>query len=468
MTDTRTEKDSMGDMQIPADALYGASTQRAVINFPISGKPVNPAVICAYGLIKAGAAAANCELGKLHNVQADAIIEVATAISEGQLAEHFPVDVYQTGSGTSTNMNVNEVIANRCSQIAGKIIGSRDPVHPNDHVNMGQSSNDTFPSAIHIATVLKLRDELIPELGKLADAFDDKASDWDEVIKIGRTHTMDATPVTLGQEFRGYGTQLSRATAMLKKSVDPLRDLALGGTAVGTGINTDHRFAKRVIGHINIFTGESFREAPDHFAAQGAKDELVALSGALKTIATALFKISNDLRWLSSGPRCAIGEIKLPATQPGSSIMPGKVNPVIAEAMMMVAARVIGNDATITWAGANGNFELNVMMPVLADAVLESIDLLTNASKALREKCVEGIEANEERCKELVELSLSMVTSLAPIIGYDKAAKIAKQSVETGKTVRVLCQEQHEQLGLSSEELKKALDPMRMTRPDED
>jgi len=466
MTDTRTESDSMGEMQVPADALYGASTQRAVLNFPISGTPVNAAIIRAYGFIKAGAAAANRELGKLTDTQADAIIEVATAISEGQLAEHFPVDVYQTGSGTSTNMNVNEVIANRCSQLAGNPIGSRDPVHPNDHVNMGQSSNDTFPSAIHIATVLKLRDELIPELSKLASAFEEKASAWNEVIKIGRTHLMDATPITLGQEFRGYAMQLSRAKRVLTASVEPLRDLALGGTAVGTGINTHHKFAKRAIGHINASTGESFREAPDHFAAQAAKDELVALSGALKTVATALFKISNDLRWLSSGPRCAIGEIKLPATQPGSSIMPGKVNPVMAEAMMMVAARVIGNDTTITWAGANGNFELNVMMPVLADAILESIELLTNASKALREKCVEGIEPNEERCKELVELSLSMVTSLAPIIGYDKAAKIAKQSVETGRTVRELCMEQHEELGLTIDELEKALDPLRMTQPD--
>ena len=373
---TRVEKDSMGEMAVPESALYGASTQRAVLNFPISGQRFPRPFIRALGLLKWAAAQANADLGLLDHHRSAIIVQAAEEVVEGKLDEHFPLDIFQTGSGTSTNTNANEVISNRCCQLAGKPIGARDPVHPNDHVNMGQSSNDVIPSAIHVSAAEQLKDCLLPALEKLSAALSDKAKKFDHIIKIGRTHLMDATPVRLGQEFGGYAQQVAYATGRAEKAIEVLRELALGGTAVGTGLNRHPDFPAKVMRHLHQRTGIEFFEARDHFEAQSAKDAVVEASGQLKTIATSLFKIANDIRWLGSGPRCGIGEIQLPATQPGSSIMPGKVNPVLCESMMMVCSQVFGNDATITWAGANGNFELNVMMPVMAHNILESIRLL--------------------------------------------------------------------------------------------
>ena len=459
---TRIEKDSMGEMTVPADALHGASTHRAVLNFPVSGYRFPRAFIRALGLIKWAAAKANQDLGLLDANRAAAIAQAAEEVAEGKLDEHFPLDIFQTGSGTSTNTNANEVIANRSAQLSGKAIGSHDPVHPNDHVNMGQSSNDVIPSAIHISAAEQLKNELVPALDKLQDALEAKAKEFWHVIKIGRTHLMDATPVRLGQEFSGYAQQVAYAKARADKAIEALREVALGGTAVGTGLNRHVEFPKKVLHHIEQRTGIAFYEAKNHFEAQGGKDAVVEASGHLKTIAVTLFKIANDIRWLSSGPRCGIGEIQLPATQPGSSIMPGKVNPVMAESLMMVCAQVIGNDVTITWAGANGNFELNVMMPVMAHDILESIRLLANVVDIFTDKCVRGIVANEERCRELVELSMGMVTSLSPKIGYDCAAEIAKESAKTGRTVREIAREKKI---LPEDELERALDPIKMTEP---
>jgi fumarate hydratase class II len=460
--EARIEKDSMGEMAVPRDALYGASTQRAVLNFPVSGYRFSRPFIRALGLIKWGAAQANHDLGLLDARRSALIVQAAEEVIEGKLDQHFPVDIFQTGSGTSTNTNANEVIANRCAQLAGKPIGSREPVHPNDHVNMGQSSNDVIPSAIHVSAAEQLKDCLLPALEKLGSALSGKAKEFHHIIKIGRTHLMDATPVRLGQEFGGYAQQVAYGKTRAEKAIDVLRELALGGTAVGTGLNRHSDFPAKVMRHLHQRTGIEFFEARDHFEAQGGKDAVVEASGQLKTIATSLFKIANDIRWLGSGPRCGIGEIRLPATQPGSSIMPGKVNPVLCESMMMVCAQVFGNDAVVTWAGANGNFELNVMMPVMAHNILESIRLLGNVADAFTEKCVAGIEANEERCRELVELSMAMVTSLAPKIGYDRAAEIAKESARTGKTVREICREKKV---LLEDELEGALDPVAMTQP---
>ncbi|HVF71540.1 MAG TPA: class II fumarate hydratase [Chthoniobacterales bacterium] len=459
---TRVEKDSMGEMSVPESALYGASTQRAVLNFPISGQRFSRPFIRALGLLKWAGAQANADLGLLDSHRSALIVQAAEEVVEGKLDDHFPLDIFQTGSGTSTNTNANEVIANRSCQLAGKPIGAKDPVHPNDHVNMGQSSNDVIPSAIHVSAAEQLQGCLDPTLEKLHGALEAKAKEFWDIIKIGRTHLMDATPVRLGQEFGGYARQVFYARERLRRAVEVLSELPLGGTAVGTGLNRHLDFPGKVMRHLEQRTGIKFREAEDHFEAQGAKDGVVEASGHLKTIAVSLFKIANDIRWLGSGPRCGIGEIRLPATQPGSSIMPGKVNPVLCESMMMVCAQVIGNDACITWSGANGNFELNVMMPVMAHNLLESIRLLGNACDAFVEKCVLGIEANEERCRELVELSMAMVTSLAPKIGYDRAAEIAKESAKTGRTVRELCLEQKV---LPKEELERALDPVAMTEP---
>ena len=452
----------MGEMEVPGSALYGASTQRAVLNFPISGYRFPREFIRALGLIKMAAARANQALGKLDSARADLIAQAAAEVSAGVLDEHFPVDIFQTGSGTSTNMNANEVIANRCSQIAGRPIGSRAPVHPNDHVNMGQSSNDVIPTAIHIAAAESIKTRLLPALHRLETALRRKSCEFWDIIKIGRTHLMDATPVRLGQEFSGYARQVEQARLRAGGAISAIEELALGGTAVGTGLNAHPEFARRVIALIAEETGIGFHEAADHFEAQGAKDGLVQASGLLKTIAVSLFKIANDMRWLSSGPRCGIGEIQLPATQPGSSIMPGKVNPVMSEALMQVCAQVIGNDATITWCGANGNFELNVMMPVLAHDILETIRLLANAVTLFADRCIDGIVANKARCGELVEYSMAMVTSLAPIIGYDRAAQIAKESAKTGRTVRQICEEQQI---LPPDQLAIALDPAEMTKP---
>ena len=459
---TRIEKDSMGEMSVPESALYGASTQRAVLNFPVSGWRFSRPFIRALGLLKWAAAQANHDLGLLDAERSALIVQAAEEVVEGKLDEHFPLDIFQTGSGTSTNTNANEVISNRCCQLAGKAIGAREPVHPNDHVNMGQSSNDVIPSAIHISAAEQLQHTLIPALEKLATELAGKAKEFDDVIKIGRTHLMDATPVRLGQEFGGYAQQVRFGKRRVEQAVAGLQELALGGTAVGTGLNRHLEFPGKVMRHLEQRTGIAFREAEDHFEAQGAKDGVVEASGQLKTIAVSLFKIANDIRWLSSGPRCGIGEIQLPATQPGSSIMPGKVNPVICESVMMVCTQVIGADTTITWAGANGNLDLNVMMPVMAHNLLCSIRLLANAADILADKCVSGIEANRERCQELVELSMAMVTSLAPKIGYDRAAEIAKESVKTGKTVRQLCLEKKV---LPEAELNAALDPVAMTEP---
>ena len=459
---TRMEKDSMGEMSLPASALWGASTQRAVLNFPISGYRFTRPFIRALGLIKWAAAQANHDLGLLDAERAALIVQAAEEVIEGKLDEHFPLDIFQTGSGTSTNTNANEVIANRCAQLAGKPIGSRELVHPNDHVNMGQSSNDVIPSAIHISAAEQLKNCLVPSLQKLHRALEQKAQEFWPIIKIGRTHLMDATPVRLGQEFSGYAQQVAYGKARAEKAIEVLRELALGGTAVGTGLNRHVDLPKKIMRHLEQRTGIAFYEAKDHFEAQGAKDSAVEASGQLKTIATSLFKIANDIRLLSSGPRCGLGEIQLPATQPGSSIMPGKVNPVLCESTMMVCAEIIGNDATITWAAANGNLELNVMMPVMAHDLLESIRLLANSCDAFSDKCVTGITANKERCAELVELSMAMVTSLAPKIGYDRAADIAKESAKTGKTVREICREQKV---LPEAELDRALDPVAMTEP---
>ena len=452
----------MGEMSVPESALYGASTQRAVLNFPVSGYRFSRPFIRALGLLKWAAAQTNHDLGLLDAHRSALIVQAAEEVIEGKLDEHFPLDIFQTGSGTSTNMNVNEVIAHRSRQLAGAKEDASQRVHPNDHVNMGQSSNDFIPSAIHLSAAEELKNKLLPALHALQTALDAKAKEFWDIIKIGRTHLMDATPVRLGQGFGGYAQQIAYAEERAQKAIDVLKELALGGTAVGTGLNRPMEFPAKVMRHLQQRTGIEFREATNHFEAQGGKDAAVEASGQLKTIAVSLFKIANDIRWLSSGPRCGIGEIQLPATQPGSSIMPGKVNPVMCEAVMMVCSQVIGNDACITWAGANGNLELNVMMPVLAHNLLESIRLLANVCEIFTEKCVRGIIANEARCAELVELSMAMVTSLAPIIGYDRAAEIAKESAKTGKTVRELCREKNI---LPEAELNAALDPIAMTEP---
>ena len=458
----RIERDSMGEMPVPDGALYGASTQRAVLNFPISGYRFDRAFIRALGLVKWAAAKANLELGQLSEEQATLVMRAAEEVIDGALDEHFPLDIFQTGSGTSTNMNANEVIANRAAQLAGRPIASKDPVHPNDHVNRGQSSNDVIPTAIHVAVAETLRDRLVPALVNLQGALDAKAQEFWPILKIGRTHLMDATPIRLGQEFSGYAAQARRAVLRSQSAIEALEELPLGGTAVGTGLNTHPQFAPRAILLVSERVGIRFREAANHFEAQAAKDALAEVSGNLKATAVALFKIANDVRWLASGPRCGISEIDLPPTQPGSSIMPGKVNPVMAEALLQVCARVIGNDAAATWCAANGNFELNTMMPLLAHILLESVRLLANATDVFRERCVAGIRADPARCEELVERSLAMVTSLVPCIGYDRAADIARESARTGMTVREICVRDRV---LPPDQLRAALDPAGMTAP---
>jgi fumarate hydratase class II len=459
---TRIEKDSMGTMELPADALYGATTQRAALNFPISGYRFSRPFIRALGLVKWAAALANRDLGRLEEKRAQLIAEAAEEIIDGQWDSQFPIDIFQTGSGTSTNMNANEVIANRCSQLDGKAIGSKDPVHPNDHVNMGQSSNDVIPTSIHIAAAELVRSELMPALDHLQQGLEAKAHEFWEVIKIGRTHLMDATPVRLGQEFSGYAKQIEYGRLRAGNAIAAVEELALGGTAVGTGLNSHPEFSGKVMGYLWNRTGVAFREARNHFEAQGAKDGLVEASGQMRSIAVSLFKIANDIRLLASGPRCGLGEIQLPTTQPGSSIMPGKVNPVMCESVVQVCAQVFGNDTAVCWGGATGQLELNVMMPVMAHNVLESIRLLSNVARVFQDKCVTGIVANRDRCNELVELSMAMVTSLAPVIGYDRAGEIAKESAATGKTVRQICRERQV---LSEEQLNRALDPVEMTKP---
>jgi fumarate hydratase class II len=454
----RIEKDSLGEVRVPEDALYGAQTQRAVENFPISGQRFGRGFIQALGLLKKAAALTNQGLGSLDKEVAAAIAQAAGEVAEGRWDDEFVLDIFQTGSGTSTNMNANEVVARRADQIMG-VDGS---VHPNDHVNFGQSSNDVIPSAIHIAARVAIERELIPALTHLRDALSAKAEAFDHIVKSGRTHLMDATPVRLGQQFGGYAQQLTKGIQRVRRASEELIELALGGTAVGTGINTHPEFAARAIAVVSEELDLEFREAENHFEAQAAKDAAVNVAGALNTVATSFFKIADDVRWLASGPTSGISEIRLPAVQPGSSIMPGKVNPVMCEAMMMVAARVMGNHTTVTIAGQRGNFELNVMMPVLAQALLESITLLSNVARTFADRCVVGIEANEPRAKELLEKNPSIATALNPSIGYDRATEVAKEAAREGLSVRAVV----EKKGLlTPEEIDDALDVRAMTEP---
>ncbi|HET7303211.1 MAG TPA: class II fumarate hydratase [Segeticoccus sp.] len=460
MTEMRTEHDSMGEVQVPADALYGAQTARAVENFPISGQTVPRPIVHALALLKACAAAVNAELGAIDGDRAKAIAAAAEEVAAGRHDDHFPIDVYQTGSGTSTNMNVNEVVA-RLATLAGT------EVHPNDHVNAGQSSNDTFPTSIRVAAVLAARQELDPALDRLQRAFERKAQEFADVVKSGRTHLMDAVPVTLGQEMGGYARQLELARERITAAAEGAAELPLGGTAAGTGLNAAPGFAERVITELSGRTGVEFREAENHFEAQSTQDAMVALSGALKTLAVGLTKICNDLRWMGSGPRAGLAEIHLPDLQPGSSIMPGKVNPVLAEATLMVCAQVIGNDAAVTAAGASGNFELNVMLPLIGRDLLESTTHLAGATRVLADRCVDGLEADVERCRGYAEASTAIVTPLNRYIGYEAAAKVAKQSLAEQRTIReVVIDRGHVENGeLTEAQLDEALDVLRMARP---
>jgi fumarate hydratase, class II len=455
----RVERDSMGEVQVPRDALFGAQTRRALDNFPISDLRKPRRFVEALGAIKLESAVVNNELGLIGKEEKGAIVEAAEEVIDGRLDNAFVLDVFQTGSGTSTNMNANEVISNRAIQILGGELGSKSPIHPNDHVNMGQSSNDVIPTAIHLSALISIDQDLLPALEKLRNALQQKAEQFDDVVKTGRTHLQDATPIRLGQEFLGYAGQMERGITRLRKAQDDLSEVALGGTAVGTGVNTEPEFASRVCERLSRRFGVDVHETENHFQAQSAMDGTVFTSGALKTVAVSLMKIANDIRWLGSGPRAGIGEIALPEVQPGSSIMPGKVNPVIAESVAMVAAQVMGNDATITIAGQSGNFELNVMLPLIAYNLLQSIDLLANASENLTDQCVIGIEATE-RGPELVEQGLMLATALAPVISYDKAAEISKAAYKTGRTIREVARENTE---LSEEQLDDLLDARKMT-----
>ncbi|MCH8970749.1 MAG: class II fumarate hydratase [Acidobacteria bacterium] len=445
----------MGEVKVPADAMYGASTQRAVDNFPISNHRFGRRFIWALGLLKGSAGTVAGEMDFKSPAISEAIRKAADQVMAGDFDDQFVLDIFQTGSGTSTNTNANEVIATRATEVLGDT-----RVHPNDDVNFGQSSNDVIPTAIHVSAVAALREDLLPALDRLAASLEAKADEFSDVVKSGRTHLMDATPVTLGQEFGGYATQVRKGAQRVEVVLPELEELALGGTAVGTGINAPDGFAAAVIALMAERTGYSLREADDHFEAQGAKDATVSASGALRTVAVSLFKIANDIRFLGSGPTSGISEIKIPSLQPGSSIMPGKVNPVMSEMMMQVAAQVVGNDVAIAWGGANGNFELNVMMPMIAHNLLESAGILANGCDAFRERCVDGLEANEKRAQELVEKNAIIVTALNPHIGYDNGAKIAKEAVATGRSVRELVLE----AGLMTEdELDDALDIKKMT-----
>jgi fumarate hydratase class II len=464
MGKTRLESDSMGKMAVPADALYGAQTARAVENFPISGWSMPGRFISALGLVKLAAAVSHRKAGRLPRKLADAVITAAEEVAAGKLAEHFVVDVFQTGSATSTNMNANEVIANRAMQLLRRVrIGPK--VHPNDHVNMGQSSNDVIPTAMHVSAALAIAQDLLPALAVLGDSLRAKARQFDRIVKIGRTHLMDAVPIRLGQEFSGYGAQIDGARAALGGAISRLCELAIGGTAAGTGLNAPKGFARDVCRFLAARTGLPFRETANHFAAQAAADAAVAASGMLRVVALAMGKIASDIRLLGSGPRCGLGELVLPATQPGSSMMPGKVNPVICESVVQVACQVVGCDAAIAAActgGVGGILELHVAMPVVAWNLLTAIELLANAARAFEAKCVRGLKANEARCRELVEQSLAMVTVLAPRIGYDAAAALAKEAAASGKTIRQVCLDKRI---LPPAELEKLLEARRQTGP---
>ena len=472
MTDFRTEHDSMGDVQVPAQAYYGAQTQRAVENFPISGWQLPADLVHALGRVKSAAAIANRDLDKLTgsgknpltDEQVDHLLAACREVTDGKLDGEFPIDVFQTGSGTSSNMNVNEVISNRAIELSGsdRFVAEK-PIHPNDHVNMGQSTNDMFPTAIHVAVAIAIQSNLIPALERFRDSLSAKATEWDQVIKIGRTHLADATPLRLGQEIGGLARQLELSIDRAQRALATVLELPAGGTAVGSGINTHPEFGARVAAALEADTGISFVEAADHFEANAQRDGLVECHGQLKTIASTLFNVANNIRWLGAGPRCGYYEIKIPDRQPGSSIMPGKVNPVMCESMMQVAARVIGNDSVITFSGATGGqFQLNIMMPIMGQTTLESLSLLTGVTEAFVEFCSDDLEANPDACEAAVEKSLSMCTSLNPLIGYENAAALAKEAFKTGKTIRELCLEKEL---LPEDQLAEALDPMRMTEP---
>ena len=477
MTAVRTEIDSMGEVKVPANAYYGAQTQRAVENFPISGQPLPKQLIHALGLVKVAAAVANRGLGKLRPEIADPIIAAAREVAEGKHDDQFPIDVYQTGSGTSSNMNTNEVVSNRAiEQTGGDRFHAKKPIHPNDHVNMGQSTNDMFPTAIHVAVGQGIAARLIPGLKRLHDSIAEKAKKWDDIIKIGRTHLADATPIRLGQEFSGYARQLERCVQQAKQAQAAILELPAGGTAVGTGINTHPKFGAKVAEVLAKETGVPFVEAKNHFEGNANRDGLVECSGLLRSIAVTLFHFANNVRWLGSGPRCGFYEIMLPDRQPGSSIMPGKVNPVMCESMMQVCARVMGNDQCIAFSGATGGqFELNIMMPVMGLAAIESVELLASSADAFVEFCVLEMEANRSACEKQVEWSMAMVTSLNPLIGYDVASAIAKEAFKVGKTVRDLCLDKIKNGTLKRKdggvvvtiaELNAALDLRGMTEPD--
>ncbi|MEE2706068.1 MAG: class II fumarate hydratase [Planctomycetota bacterium] len=472
MTEFRTEHDSMGGVQVPAQAYYGAQTQRAVENFPISGWRLPPPLIHAMGRVKYACAVANRDLGKLTGTgkkpiddgQVEALLAASREVAEGKLDGEFPIDVFQTGSGTSSNMNANEVIANRAIELmGGDRFEAAKPIHPNDHVNMGQSTNDTFPTAIHVAVACEIERRLIPALERFRGVLADKAQQWDKIIKIGRTHLADATPLRLGQEIGGFARQLELSIDRAKRALLAVLELPVGGTAVGTGINTHPEFGSRVAAVLAAETDIAFVESVNHFEGNAQRDGLVESHGQVRAIATTLFNVANNIRWLGAGPRCGYYEVQIPDLQPGSSIMPGKVNPVMCESMMQVAARVMGNDQTVAFSGATGGqFQLNIMMPVMGQTTLESIGLLSSATNAFVDFCAADMEANVEACEAAVEKSLSMVTSLNPYIGYEKAAALAKEAFKTGKTIRELCLEQNV---LPEDQLAEALDPMSMTEP---
>ena len=458
----RRESDSMGELDVPADKYYGAQTMRSLQHFSIGRDLMPPELIKAFGILKKAAALVNFDLGKLDKNRADLIVQACDEVISGKLNAHFPLHIWQTGSGTQTNMNVNEVIANRAIEIAGGKLGSKDPIHPNDHVNMSQSSNDTFPTAMHIAAAMEIRSSLIPALKSLKTAFEKKEKEFTGVVKIGRTHLQDATPLMLSQEFSGYVSLIERSLKGIELAADGLYDLAIGGTAVGTGLNTHPKFAVKVANKIGELTKLPFRSHPNKFAALSAHDEIVFVSGALKTAAAALMKIANDIRWLGSGPRCGLHELILPENEPGSSIMPGKVNPTQCEALTMVAVQVMGNDAAIGFAGSQGNFELNVFKPVMIYNLLHSILIMKDSCQMFEKYCVQGLKANKKQIEEYVENSLMLITALNPIIGYDKCAKIAHTAYEEGISLRAACVK----MGfLSGDEFDQHVIPEKMTHP---
>ncbi|MBN1395139.1 MAG: class II fumarate hydratase [Pirellulales bacterium] len=460
MAQFRSERDSMGEVRVPADALYGPQTQRAVENFPISGRPLPPELIHSLGMVKWAAASVNRDLGLLNDQPIDALLAACREVADGKLDDQFPVDVFQTGSGTSSNMNANEVITLRTMELSGEK-SPFPPIHPNDHVNLGQSSNDVFPTAIHVAAARAIRERLIPALERCAVALFEKSAAWRGILKIGRTHLTDAVPIALGQEIGGMARQMELSVQRARKAIEALHELPIGGTAVGTGVNAHAEFGRRVCKLLAEETGIPFVEAADHFEANARRDGLVECHGLLRTVAVALFSVADNIRWLASGPRCGLAEITLPDRQPGSSIMPGKVNPVLCESAMQAAARVMGNDQTVVFCGAaGGHFQLNVMMPVVADAVLESARLLSNATDAFTKYCLSGMEANAATCEAAVEQSLALATALTPLIGYDRAAELAKEALASGRTIRQLCREKNL---LPDEQLAEALDPRRMT-----